>query len=64
MNLKLLKRLCDRDGISISTLEKNVGASMNSIRRWDRIDPRVSTVKKVADYFDVPIDMLVREDEE
>lgn len=63
MNLKLLKRLCDRDGISISTLEKRVGASMNSIRRWDRIDPRVSTVKKVADYFGVTIDSLVREDE-
>ena len=64
LNTKLLKRLCVRDGISIATLEKKVGASANSIRRWDRLDPRVSTVKKVADYFDVPIDMLVREDEE
>ena len=64
LNTKLLKRLCDREGISIATLEKKVGASENSIRRWDQLDPRVSTVKKVADYFGVLIDLFVREDEE
>ena len=64
MNMKLLKRLCDRDGISFRTLEKKTGLSENSIRKWYKSNPRVDSVQKVADYFDVTIDILVREDAE
>lgn len=64
MNMKLLKRLCDRDGISFGTLERKTGLSANSIQKWYKHNPRIDTVMKVADYFEVTIDSLAREDAE
>lgn len=63
-----IKYLCDQKGISISDLEQELGFSNKSIYRWneeptDNLSvPSVAKVMKVAEYFNVTIDALMRTD--
>lgn len=59
MVLENIKALCKEKGVNIRTLEKEVGISNGTIGRWDTINPRVDTLKRVADYFNVSIDSLL-----
>ncbi|WP_054939034.1 helix-turn-helix domain-containing protein [Paenibacillus ihuae] len=54
-----IKSLCDSIGISIPKLEKEMGFSKGSIYNWDRSSPAIDKVKKVADYFSVPLDSIL-----
>lgn len=55
--------LCMEKGTNISELERVLGFANATIRSWDRSDPRASNLKKVADYFGVSIDYLLKPDE-
>jgi transcriptional regulator with XRE-family HTH domain len=49
--------LCQKRGISITSLALSVGHSDATSVKWKRgANPRPSTVKKIADYFNVPVD--------
>lgn len=53
--------LCKERGMSIRLLEKACGIGNGTIGKW-RIhgkSPRVSTLQKVAKYFNVPFDSLL-----
>ena len=55
-----IKSLCDKKGISISKLEKECGFGQGTIYKWKTVSPAVDNLQKVADYFRIPIDKLVK----
>lgn len=57
-----IRKLCEKHNISISALENSVGIGHGLIGKWDSVRPRVDSLKKVADYFGVTIDELIKED--
>lgn len=57
--LERIKALCEKNQISLAQLEKNADISNGTIAKWHNSDPKISNVKKVADYFGVTIDYIV-----
>lgn len=53
--------LCKKNNTNISKLEREVGLSNMTIRRWEHSSPNVDNLKRVADYFGVTIDELFGE---
>ena len=56
-----VKELCDKKGISIAKLEKKAGLGNGTIRGWKNSDPRIDSVKAVADVLNVKVDKLLKE---
>lgn len=54
--------LCEARGITIAKLEREAGLGNATIRGWEKSSPTVEKLKRVADYFGVSIDSLVRPD--
>lgn len=54
-----VKKLCAGKGISVARLEKECGLGNATIRRWESSSPTVASLKKVADYFGIPVCELV-----
>lgn len=54
-----VKELCQKRGISVSELENRVGFGKNTIYKWKTQSPKVETLQKVADYFNVTTDYLL-----
>ena len=63
MLLENVKRLCYQHRISIWALEKAIGVGNGTIGKWGNRSPRVETLTKVADYFGVTVDDLLKESE-
>ena len=61
MILNNVKELCARRKISVGQLEKILGLGNGTIYKWSSKSPNVDTLKKVADYFHVTVDRLLRE---
>ena len=61
-----VKRLCWENHTSIFTLEKDCGIGNGSIGKWADGDanPRIGTLKKIADYFGVTVDELLKDNGE
>ena len=55
-----IRRLCKANKIPVYKLEEQTGISRNSISRWDQSIPSVDKVKKVADFFGVTVDSLLK----
>lgn len=55
-----IRRLCKANKIPVYKLEEQTGISRNSISRWDKSIPSVDKVKKVADFFGVTVDSLLK----
>lgn len=58
---KVAKLAAER-GLTISRLEKECGLGNMTIVMWRTSSPRVSSLKKVADYLNVPIAELLEDD--
>lgn len=58
-----ISNLCRDRGISISRLEKEMGFGNATIRGWATSSPTVEKLKAVADYFQVTVDELIRDEE-
>lgn len=54
-------KLCERNGVSIMTVEKACGLGNGTIGGWKDSNPRVDRLKLVADYFGITIDQLISE---
>lgn len=54
-----IKKLCEKSGINIMTLEKKAGLGNGTIGGWRTSDPCLSNVLKVADVLGVSIADLV-----
>ena len=53
-----IKKLCKERGISITTLEKELGFSRGSISKIDKNEPSSKRLEMIAAYFDVPVQYL------
>ncbi len=56
-----VKKLCDKKGISIGKMEKDLQLSNGSICKWNENEPGIRKVQKVAEYLEVPIEELLIE---
>lgn len=54
-----VKRMCNKNGISVYALENAVGFPRSSICKWDVNTPGIDKVKTVADYFGCTVDDLI-----
>lgn len=61
MIYKNVKRLCNERNITIMELEKSCGIANGTIGKWAsrKSSPRVETLLRIANYFDVSMDELV-----
>ena len=55
-----IQELCREKGTTLKGLETEFGFSNGAMYKWDTNVPGVDRVQKVADYFGVSIDFLVR----
>lgn len=58
-----VKRLCKERGITIMELEKACGIANGTVGKWSLkvSSPRVETLLRIASYFGVSVDELVKE---
>lgn len=61
MIFEKVKELVEREGISISELESNCDIGNGTISKWKASSPTIANLKKVADYFNVPIEYFLEE---
>lgn len=54
--------LCRNKGITLMGLERELGLSTSTVRRWDTMRPSADKVLKVAQYFHVSTDYLLGND--
>ena len=60
-----VKTLADKRGISLPTLESELGFGNSTIVKWDKSTPNADKLNAVAKYFDVTMDYLLNgEDDE
>ena len=63
MIYKKIYNLCQKRGISIARLERELRFGNATVRGWASSYPTVDKLKAVADYFGVTIDDLLTEDD-
>lgn len=54
-----IKKLADKQGISINVLEEKLGYGTNTLYRLKRSNPSSKVLKEIADYFGVSTDYLL-----
>ncbi|WP_270206038.1 helix-turn-helix domain-containing protein [Coprococcus sp. AM100_B19A] len=54
-----IQEICNSKGITVSGLEKDLGFSNSTIRKWKNSSPSIENLKKVADYFGVTVDYFL-----
>ena len=59
MLYKKIQEACDSKGITVSGLEKDLGFSNSTNRKWKNSSPSIENLKKVADYFGVTVDYFL-----
>lgn len=59
MIVERIRQLCDERKISIAELERKLNLANSSIRKWEKGNPGIDKVEKVADYFNVSTDYLL-----
>ena len=59
--LEKIKELCKEKNITIAALELKLGFGKCTIAKWKTSNPTVDKLKKVADYFEVPIEYFLEE---
>lgn len=55
-----LKNLCNQRGVKVTNVITSLGISQGNLSNWKngRI-PRADSIRKLADYFGVPVDALI-----
>ena len=57
-----IRAICEKRGISTFMLERELGFGDGTITKWKTASPTIGKLKRVADYFGVTVDDLLRED--
>lgn len=60
MLYKNIEELCKERNISIARLEREAGLGNATVRGWVTSKPNIETIGKVAAYFGVSIDELLK----
>lgn len=64
MLLDKIRALCAERKVGIADLEASALLGKNTVYRWDRAYPSADKLKRVADYFGVTVDELLKDDSE
>ncbi len=62
MDFEKLEQLCNKHDITIAQLERKLDFGNGTIRLWRTRQPLAINVKKVADFFGVQMEELLKED--
>ena len=62
--MERIKALCKARGLSLKDVERGAGITVNTMCRWGESAPSVDKVQKVADFFCVTVDDLLRDPSE
>lgn len=54
-----VKELCKNHNTTIMKLESDLNLGSGTVAKWDKATPKVDTILKVADYFEVSVDYLI-----
>lgn len=54
-----VKEICKEKGISVSAVERELGFGNGTITKWNDVSPNVYSLKKVADFFNKPIEFFL-----
>ena len=54
-----VRLLCEREGVSINKLETATGIGRGNVARWNEHKPGPDKLQAVAEYFHVPVDLLL-----
>lgn len=58
-----LKAICDKKGLKVTPVVKAAGVSTGNIASWKSgVEPKYLTLRKLADYLDVPVEALTGEE--
>lgn len=55
-----ISALCEKSGISIARLEREIGLGNATIRGWKNSSPTTEKLKLAANYFGVTMDEIVK----
>lgn len=56
-----IKEFAKARKVSIYRIERDLDFSNGSLRKWNDSTPSVTSLKKVADYLDVPMEELLED---
>ena len=62
MILGNIRRKCAEIGIAVYALEKKMEFGNGTVSSWATSSPSVDKLKRVADYFGVTVDELLKDD--
>ncbi len=54
-----IRALANQKGMSLPTLESELGLGNGTISRWAKSSPNTEKISRVADYFHVSVDYLI-----
>lgn len=54
-----IKKLCEKKGVSVSSVEKKAGLSNGAISKWNNSSPTVEKLNAVAKVLNVTVDSLL-----
>lgn len=54
-----IKKLCEKKGVSVSSVEKKAGLSNGAISKWNNSSPTVEKLNAVAKVLNVKVDSLL-----
>lgn len=58
-----IKNLLDEKGIPVMEFENKIGLQRGGFYKWKHHEPGISKIKAAADYLDVSIESLLKEQE-
>lgn len=59
-----IKKIASEKNLTIKQIGKGSGVGENAIYRWDKQNPNLSSLKKVSNYLDIPIDELLENEKQ
>ena len=54
-----VKLLCKKKGVSMNTAEKEIGLAKGYISKLEKSNPNMTTLQKMAEYFDESVEYLM-----
>lgn len=58
-----IRKLAESRGKTINAVEAECGLSFGAIGKWNQCSPQVKNLKRVADYFQLTVDDLLKMDQ-
>lgn len=55
-----IRELCKEHGTNFKQLEEKTGLANGSVARWDNSSPSAEKVRRVAEFFGVTCDYIIR----